>query len=72
MNDLDGQGEFCVWGLGDYRIEEDLLICQFTGDGRGHFTVKLRLAEGQLRICDRFVTAQTCIRPFLNELALLG
>jgi len=61
IDDLDGQGEFKVWGLGDYRLERDLLICQFIGDGRGHFTVDVRFAEGKLRIHDRFVTDQSCL-----------
>ncbi len=71
LDDLDGQGEFRVWGLGDYRLERDLLICQFIGDGRGHFTVDVCFAEGKLRIRDRFVTDQSCLRLFLNELKML-
>lgn len=72
LDNLDGQGEFRVWGLGDYRLERDLLVCEFIGDGRGHFTVAVRFAEGRLRIFDRFVADQTCLRLFLNELALLS
>ena len=72
MDDLHGRGEFVVWGIGEYRIEGSLLRCQLAGDGRGHFAVDLSLAQGHLRLSDRFTTDQTCLALFIAELRRMG
>lgn len=72
IDELGGQSEFRVWGLGDYRIEKHLLTHWLAGDGWGHFTVNMRFAEDRLRLYDRFVTDQSCLRLFINDLKLLG
>jgi hypothetical protein len=72
LGDPKGTATFTLWGLGSYRTEGPLLTCKFAGDGLGHCDVDLSLAEGELRLTDRFTTDQSCIRLFADALQKMG
>jgi hypothetical protein len=67
-----GDATYDLWGIGNYRIEGPLLTLTFAGDKRGHFRVRVSLAESSLRLIDEFQTDQSCLASFLSQLKALG
>ena len=68
LDNLEGKAVFSIWGLGDYRTEGPLLVCNLAGDGLGHFTVHIVFSECGLKLSDFFVTDQTCLKIFIEAL----
>ncbi|MBP7688954.1 MAG: hypothetical protein KA765_13640 [Thermoflexales bacterium] len=72
LRDFKHATVFSIWGLGTYRVPGPLLTCKLAGDGLGHFTVDVEFAEDTCKLCDQFVTDQTCLRQFITNLQQLG